>query len=65
MSQWRFFFILVSSKLTAENIYLKDNFGSDSGSAPALQHWHCIVYNHEHVQYTNVGTFMYTLYMNS
>ena len=44
MSQWRFFFILASFKLTALNIYLKDNFSSGSRSQiilapPALQHW--------------------------
>ena len=49
MSQYRFFFILASSKLTAVNIYKKDNFGTNSGSmsqiisappalAPAPQH---------------------------
>ena len=32
MFQWRFFFILASSKLTAVHIYLKDNFGFGSGS---------------------------------
>ena len=44
MAQWRFFFIPTSSKLTAVNIYEKDNFGSDSRSKlilapPAVQHW--------------------------
>ena len=32
MSQWKFFFILASSKLTAVNIYWKDDFGSSFGS---------------------------------
>ena len=37
MSQWRFFFILASSKLTVGNIYLINNFGSTvSGSATLL-----------------------------
>ena len=31
MSQWWFFFILASSKLTLGNIYKKDNFGSVAG----------------------------------
>ena len=46
MSQWRFFFILASSKLTAVNIFLKDHFGSSSSSQiitvpqdPAPQYW--------------------------
>ena len=48
MSQFTFFFILASTKLTAINIYLKDNFSSGSRSqiilapptlAPARQHW--------------------------
>ena len=45
MSQWRFFFIPTSSKLTAVNIYQKYSFGSGSRSkiisallAPAPQH---------------------------
>ena len=45
-SQWRFFFILASSKLCTVNIYLKDNFGSGSRSQiisalPATAPQHC------------------------
>ena len=47
ITQWKFFFIIASTKLTVINIYVKDNFGSGSRSqiikapqtlAPALKH---------------------------
>ena len=44
MLQWRFIFILASSKLTAVNVYSQNNYGSGSQIisaplAPARQHW--------------------------
>ena len=32
ITQWKFFFIIASTKLTVINIYVKDNFGSGSRS---------------------------------